>query len=160
MQAQMRKALKFLHTLAACGLAGALAGYMIVLVFAPQASAGQYADMRQTIQALADYVLLPSLVIALVSGLLAIAAHRPFQEMRWVWVKALLGLGMFEATLAIIQSKANTAAGMARKIADGEGSADALAAAIASEWTALYAIMTISVANIVLGVWRPRLGRR
>ena len=34
-----------------------------------------------------------------------------------VWVKALLGLSMFEATLGIIGSKANYAAGIARKMA-------------------------------------------
>ncbi len=157
----MRKALKFAHTLASCGLIGALAGYLIVLVYAPQDTARSYADARLTISALCSYLLLPSLALALVTGLLSMAAHQPFQDQRWVWVKALLGLSMFESTLAIIQGKATTAATYAEKIADGDAAAaDALAAAISSEWMSLGTILVLSVANIVLGVWRPRMMRR
>lgn len=156
----MRKALKFLHTLASCGLIGALAGYAIVLIYAPQATASTYADVRHTITALCDYLLLPSLAVALVTGLLSMAVHQPFQDQRWVWVKALLGLSMFEATLGIIQSKAATAAIISAKIAAGDAEPGALATAIASEWMSLGAIAALSVANIVLGVWRPRLAAR
>lgn len=156
----MRKALKFLHTFASCGLIGALLGYMIVLITAPQDIARSYAEARQTISALCNYLLLPSLAIALVSGLLSMAVHRPFQEQRWAWVKALLGLGMFESTLGIIQSKANYAATVSAKIVTGEATPDTLTTAIANEWYALGAIMALSIANIVLGVWRPRLAKR
>lgn len=156
----MRKALKFFHTLASCGLIGALAGYIIVLLYAPADTPQTYADMRQTISALCNYLLLPSLGIALVTGLLSMAAHPPFQEKRWAWVKALLGLGMFESTLAIIQSKATTAAVVSRKIAEGTEPAGALASALSTEWSSLYAILALSVANIVLGVWRPKLARK
>lgn len=157
----MRKALKFAHTLASCGLIGALAGYLIVLMYAPQDTARSYADARMTISALCSYLLLPSLALALVTGLLSMAAHQPFQEHRWVWVKALLGLSMFEATLAIIQGKATSAATYADRIAAGDAAAaTALAAAISSEWMLLGTIFALSVANIVLGVWRPRMMRR
>ena len=156
----MRKTLKLFHTLASCGLIGALVGYMIVLVNAPQETASKYADMRHTISALCNFVLLPSLGIALVTGLLSMAVHRPFQDMRWAWIKALLGLSMFEATLAIIQSKANYAASVSAKIAAGEASADALASGLSTEWSSLFAIMALSIANIVLGIWRPPLKTR
>jgi Predicted integral membrane protein (DUF2269) len=156
----MRRTLKFFHTLASCGLIGALLGYMIVLTKAPQATPGSYAEMRQIIGLLCDYLLLPSLGIALVTGLLSMAVHRPFQEMRWVWFKALLGLSMFESTLAIIQSKANYAAKISAKIAAGEADTGALTAALHTEWLSLGAIMTLSIANIVLGVWRPPLAKR
>ena len=75
-------------------------------------------------------------------------------------MKALLGLSMFEATLAIIQSKANYAAKISAKIASGEASPDALTASIATEWYSLGAIMALSIANIVLGIWRPSLSKR
>lgn len=156
----MRKSLKVLHTIASSGIIGALFCYMIVLIYAPQATVSSYSDVRQTIAALCNYILLPSLGVALVTGLLAMAVHRPFQEMRWVWVKALLGLLMFESTFAIVQSKANTAAGLASKIAAGEQQQVALSTAIAAEWTTLWAILALSLANVVLGVWRPRLGRK
>ena len=153
----MRKTLKFLHTLASCGLIGALLGYIVVLVAAPQDSASSYADARQTISALCNYLLLPSLAVALVSGLLAMAFHRPFHERRWAWLKLLLGLGMFEATLGIVQSKVNYAATISRKIAAGEPETELLMRALTYEWYSLGALMALSIANIVLGVWRPTL---
>ncbi len=157
---RLRPSLKFLHTIASAGMVGALAGYMILLVHAPQASPADYADMRQSIEALCTYLLGPSMAVTLVSGLLAIAFHMPFQEKRWVWVKAALGLAVFEATLHLSGSKANYAAELANKIAEGAAPENALEQAIASEWGVLYALSALTVANIALGVWRPSLTRR
>ncbi len=155
----MRKLLKFLHSLASCGLIGGLTCYALLLVYGPQDTPATYADLRQSINAISDYVLLPSLALALVSGLLSMAVHTPFQDMRWVWVKALLGLSMFEATLGIIGSKANYAAKVSAEIAAGTAKPDALASALSTEWSSIFAIMVLSIANVVLGVWRPRLSR-
>ena len=118
-----------------------------------------YADTRKTISALCNYLLLPSLGIALVTGLLSMAAHQPFQDKRWAWVKAVLGLSMFEATLAVVGSKADYAAAVSAKIASGEADTGVLRTALAGEWYTLGALMALSIANIVLGVWRPRLAR-
>ena len=156
----MRKAVKILHSLASCGLIGGLAGYMIVLIWAPQDTAARYADMRQIIAAISNYILVPSLGVALVTGLVAMIVHRAFQSMRWVWAKAALGLLMFEATLAIIQSKANEGLLLAQKVAAGSEPAETLKVALASEWTALCAIMALSLAQLIVGVWRPALYRR
>ena len=156
----MRKTLKFLHTCASSGLIGALLGYIIVLLYAPHDTAARYADMRLTISAICNYLLLPSLGVALVTGLLSMAVHRPFQEMRWAWIKALLGLSMFESTLAIIQSKANYAATVSAQIAKGEAEASVLTSSLTTEWTSLGAILALSIANIVLGVWRTSFTKR
>jgi hypothetical protein len=156
----MRKAVKILHSLASCGLIGGLAAYMVVLVWAPQGTAAQYADMRQVIAAISNYILVPSLGVALVTGLVAMMVQRAFQEMRWVWAKAVLGLAMFEATLAVIQGKANEGLSLAQKVAAGAETADALKVALSSEWTSLYAIMALSLAQVILGVWRPALKKR
>jgi hypothetical protein len=126
---------------------------------ATQSTARSYPDARQIISALCNYLLLPSLAIVLIMGLRSMAVHPPFQDKRWAWVKAFLGLSMFEATLGIIQSKANYAAAISAKIAAGESTADGLANAIGNEWYALGAIIVLSIANIVLGVWRPRLAK-
>ncbi|NOT72201.1 MAG: DUF2269 family protein, partial [Hyphomicrobium sp.] len=72
----MRQTLKFLHTLASSGLIGALACYIVVLLCAPSGTPQTYADMRQTISAISNYLLLPSLFVALVTGLLSMAVHR------------------------------------------------------------------------------------
>lgn len=156
----MRKAMKFLHTLGSSGVVGGLLAYMIVLSFSPQDTPARYADMRETIALLSNRVLLPSLAAVLVTGLLSIASHPPFQEMRWVWVKAALGISMFEGTLMVIQGKANEGAEISRRIADGSLKPEMLDDVITSEWKVLGIIMAISVANIVLAVWRPSLKGR
>jgi hypothetical protein len=156
----MRQLMKFVHTVSSAGIVGGLAAYALILLYAPQETAQAYAEMRQTISAICNYMIMPALGLSLVTGLLAMAVHRPFQELRWVWVKALLGISMFEATLAIIQAKGSDAARISAKIAAGEPLQQDLALTIASEWTTLFAILAISLANYVLGVWRPSLAMR
>jgi hypothetical protein len=148
--------LKIFHTLAAAGLIGGLGAYMLMLVFAPQETPADYADLRETIKAISDYLLLPSLALALVTGLLAMVVHHPFQDRGWVWIKAASGILMFKGVLTIVSAKAAHAADMARRIAEGTAPPDALDQLIGLEWGTLWAVMAISVANVVLGVWRPK----
>lgn len=148
--------LKILHTLSAAGLIGGLGAYMLMLVFAPQETPADYADLRETIKAISDYLLLPSLALALVTGLLAMVAHYPFQERGWAWIKAASGILMFKGVLTIVSAKAGHAAEMSRRIAEGTAPPDALSQLIGLEWGTLWAVMAISVANVVLGVWRPK----
>ncbi len=155
----MRKALKFLHTLGSCGLIGALAAYVVLMLYGPADTPAAYADTRQSISVLFDYILFPSLGIVLVSGVLSMASHHPFHEMRWVWLKALLGLGMFEGTLGLI-GKVHDNTEIAVEIAAGTASADILDGLLRSEWYAVGFITLLAVLNIVLGVWRPLLARR
>lgn len=156
----MRKTVKILHTLAACGLIGGLLVYMLLLAEARQDTAAAYADLRWSISQLSDYVLMPSLAVVVVSGLLSMVVHRPYMDKRWAWVKAASGILMFKGVLTIVGAKANYAAGVAEQVARGEATREALDAALAYEWYALGTILALSVANVVLGVWRPRLKRR
>ncbi len=156
----LRKTLKILHTLAACGLIGGLLGYMVLLAWAPQDTPATYADLRQSIAALSSYVLVPSLALALISGLLSMAVHQPYLDKRWAWVKAAMGIIMFKGVLTIAGFKAVPAAALARRIAEGEAVGPLLEETIAYEWSVLVVILALSVANVVLGVWRPRLERR
>ena len=156
----MRQAVKFLHTVSSCGLIGALLGHMLLLWRAPQATAEDYAMLREMISLIARFILVPSLGISLVTGLLAMLVHRQYQQKRWAWAKALLGLSMFEATLAVTQSKAVAAAELSARIAKGDNVLEAqrlLSEAIHSEWNVLYAILALSLAQTALGIWRPRL---
>jgi len=155
----MRKVVKILHSLAACGLIGGLGCYMILLVAAPQEAPGAYADLRQSIAAISNYVLLPSLAVALLTGLLAMIVHQPFLDRGWAWIKALMGILMFKGVLTIVNAKADYAAAVSREVANGEAPADALQSLYALEWGTLAVVMAISVANVVLGIWRPRLMR-
>lgn len=155
----MRKTVKILHSITAGGLVGGLACYAILLAMAPQGTPAAYADLRQSITVVSDYVLLPSLAVALVSGLLSMVVHRPFLDKGWVWIKALLGILMFKGTLTIVSAKADYAATMAARMAAGEAPPDALAGMIRLEWGTLAVVGAIAVANVVLGVWRPKLMR-
>ncbi len=156
----MRQSVKFLHTVSSCGLLGALLAYVLVLWKAPQASVGQFADMREIISLICRYVLVPSLAVSLVTGLVSMIVHPQYQQKRWAWAKAVLGLSMFESTLAVTQSKAVEAAGFAAQIAQGNDptrAAKLLAEAVTSEWTVLFTILALCLAQTALGIWRPRL---
>ncbi|WP_416899555.1 MAG: hypothetical protein ACMVY4_07555 [Minwuia sp.] len=155
-----RKTLKILHSIASCGLVGGLAVYMILLVVAPQDTPAAYADLRVSIAAISNYVLLPSLGLALVTGLLSMAVHKPFMNKRWAWIKAAGGILMFKGVLAIVGSLADSAASISAEMAAGQDNAALLETVIRYEWHTLWAIMALSIANIVLGVWRPKLKGR
>ena len=155
-----KRILKILHELAAMGLTGALAAHMILLSSAPQDSLEAYAVVRQGIQAISGWILVPSLMLALVSGLLAMAIHHPFQNAGWAWFKALLGLPMFEGTLLTIDATAQEAAALSARAAAGEVDPALVAQAVAREWNALWLILALALAQTILGVWRPRAWRR
>lgn len=72
----MRRLVKFLHTVGAIGMMGAIASLLVLLCFLPKpgASVTEYANMRLAMAGISDYVFLPSLVLTLISGLLAIAS--------------------------------------------------------------------------------------
>lgn len=156
----MRKTLKILHTIAACGLIGGLGCYMVLLAIASPETPAAYAELRHAIAVISNYMLLPSLAVGLVTGLLSMVVHRPYMEKRWAWFKAALGILMFKGVLTIIGAKADHAAAVARRIADGEPAPQVLGSALTLEWYTLAAVMALSIANVVLGVWRPRLKRR
>lgn len=156
----MRRTLKILHSLASCGLIGGLAVYMLLLLVTPASTPLAYAELREAIAAISNYILLPSLAIALITGLLAMVVHKPFMDKRWAWLKAALGLLMFKGVLTVIGAKADSAAVVARDIANGAVASDALNAALVQEWYTLAAVMALSIANVVLGVWRPKLKKR
>ncbi|NBC23066.1 MAG: DUF2269 family protein [Gammaproteobacteria bacterium] len=105
-----RMVVKILHTLASAGLIGGLFAYMVLLAAAPQDSAAAYADLRASIAAISNWVLLPSLAVALVTGLASMVVHGPFRDKSWAWIKAALGILMFKGVLTIVSAKADYAA--------------------------------------------------
>lgn len=155
-----RRILKTLHWFGAIGMTGALASHMLLLATAPDDSMADYAIVRRNIETISGWLLVPSLGIALVSGLLAIAVHSPFQNAGWAWAKAVLGLPMFEGTLATIDSTAQRAAALSAQAAAGGVDPARLSEMLAREWRALWIIMALAIAQTVLGVWRPRRRRR
>jgi hypothetical protein len=155
----MQRALKALHELAAIGVLGSLACCLVLTATAPKQSLVGYAAVRQGIAAITHWILVPSLALVLVSGLLAIAVNRAYHDALWAWVKAMLGIGMFEGSLLTVGASARRAADLSAMAVSGQGDAAQLAQVVRTEWGGLWVLLVLSVANILLAVWRPRLRR-
>jgi hypothetical protein len=156
----LRRLLKALHEIGAIGVMGSFAACLVLIAKTPTHSLIAYAAVRQGIAAIAQWLLVPSLAIVLLSGLLAIAATDAYKDAGWAWLKALLGISMFEGTLLAVNASARQAAELSALAASGHGEPAAqLAQVLRTEWGGLWLMMALSVANIVLAVWRPRLLR-
>jgi uncharacterized membrane protein len=154
------RSLKILHTLGAVGTLGALAACLVLVMTAPREPLTAYAAVRVGIATIARFLLVPSLMLVLLSGLLSLAANTAYLDAGWAWVKALLGVTMFEGTLLSVAGSARRAAELAALAASGSPDPVALAEAVRTERGGLWLMIALSVANIVLGIWRPRFGGR
>jgi len=135
---------------------GSLAALLILAKLAPPpASLSGYALIRGAMADIAAWVVLPSLVLTLCPGLLAIAVTRAFHDAGWVWLKAATGILIFAGglhALAPIQEEARLSA---EALAAGLDPAT-LAGVSTGEISTLWVLLLVSTANVVLGVWRPR----
>jgi hypothetical protein len=129
----LTRALKILHEIGAIGVAGSFAACIVLIAKTPTPSLIAYAAMRQGIAAIAQWLLLPSLGMVLISGLLAIAATNAYKNAAWAWIKALLGISVFEGTLLTINASARHAADLATLAASGHGDAVQLAEVLRTE---------------------------
>ena len=107
-----------------------------------------------------DGAVLQADLVVLATGLLAMVVHRPYLDARWAWLKAALGLAMFEGTLGGIQAPAERGAALSARAAAGEVDPGALVAMINDEWNAMWLILALSLANVGIAIWTPRLKRR
>jgi hypothetical protein len=152
----MRRSIKLLHEVGAIGLMGSLAVSVVLASIAPTGSLVAYAAHRQDMAAISKWLVLPSLVLVTISGLLAILANRAYLDAGWAWFKALLGISMFEGTLLTVAASARRAAELSTMAAAGNGDLAALAPVLRSEWHGLWFLIALSLANVVLAIWRPR----
>jgi hypothetical protein len=150
--AGLRRTLKALHEIAAIGIGGGLAACLVIGATVNTASPADMIAARQAIASVARYLLVPSLAVVLVTGLLAMAVTRGYRDAGWAWVKALLGLSLFEATLVTVG-----ASGRLAELTAAGTDPGLLASLLHSERNTLWLLLGLSVANVVLAVWRPRL---
>ena len=156
----MRRLLKFLHTMGAVGLMGAMACLVILLSHTPPpASLAGYALMRGAMGSVATWIFLPSLGLTLLSGLLAVALHPGFREAGWAWVKLATGVLVFEGGFDGIQGPMQEEARRSAAALRGEIDPATLTGALAAESNTLWVILAVAVINVVLGIWRPRILR-
>jgi hypothetical protein len=139
---------------------GSAASLLVLATFAPAPdSLAKYALFRAAMSAVGTWVFLPSLALTLIAGLLAIAATRAFHDAGWAWLKAATGIVIFAGglhALAPIQDEAKRSADALA----GNANPAQLDGISQGEQATLWVLMAIATANVVLGVWRPRLGRR
>ncbi len=153
----MRRVVKFLHELGAIGVTGGFAVCLVLVATAPSNSLIGFAAVRAGIAAIAKWLLVPSLALVLISGLLAIAINRAYHDAGWAWIKALLGISMFEGTLLTVGASARRAAELSAAAAGGQDHAAELMQVLRTEWNSTWFLLTLSILNVVLAIWRPRL---
>lgn len=147
---------KVLHEVASIGFGGGLAACLLINGLADRSSPEAFATARTAFSAIAKYLLVPSMAVVVVSGLLAIAATRGYMDAGWAWLKALLGITVFEATLVVVGSGSRQAEMLAAVTANPV----ALDTLLRSERNTLLLLIVLCIVNVVLAVWRPRLTYR
>jgi hypothetical protein len=154
----MRRLMKFLHTMGAIGLMGAIASLIVLLGFTPTpASLPEYALMAAAIGAVVSWIFLPSLALTLIAGLLAIAVNRAYHSAGWAWAKLATGVLIFEGGLTAIVGPLQQEAELSAQAVAGQVDMAMLATSLASELRTLWVVLAVATANVVLGIWRPRL---
>ncbi len=153
--------MKFLHTMGAIGMMGAMACLVALLTLtpAPAASLPQYAVMRGAMGTIAQWIFLPSMALTVIAGLLAIAINRAFHNAGWAWAKLATGVLIFEWSLAGILGPMQEEAEQSAKVLAGAADMTTLANSLGAERGSLLVMLAIATANVVLGVWRPKLTR-
>lgn len=157
----MRRLLKFLHTMGAIGLMGAMACLLVLLsVVPPPATAlTDYAALRGAMGAVATWIFLPSLAVVLVAGLLAIGLNPRYHDAGWAWVKLATGILIFESGLQGVQGPMQEEAERSAGALAGRVDPATLATSLGSERNTLWVLLAVATFNVVFGIWRPRLTR-
>ena len=71
----------------------------------------------------------------------------------WVWVKAVLGIRVFVATVRLVGSDIKQAE-LVAAIATDPSTLDAM---LRSERNMIWLLIALCVVNVVLAVWRPKM---
>jgi hypothetical protein len=156
----MRRLLKFLHTVGAIGLMGSMASLLVLMhVAPPPSSLAGYALIRGAMGAIATWIFFPSLALTLIAGLLAIAANRVYQNAGWAWVKAATGILVFEGGFVYVLGPLQAEAQRSANALAGRLDPTTLTGSYGAERGTLWLLLAVATANVVLGIWRPRLTR-
>jgi uncharacterized membrane protein len=153
----LRPLLKFLHTVGAAGLTGAIVALAVVVIVAPASMGGAGSvPLLIAMAKIAAWIIGPSMLLTVLTGLLAIVATPAFQDAGWVWAKAATGLLILDGGLRVLGPIQEEAKRGASALAGGPDPAS-VGRLLTSEVNTLWLLLAVSVANIALGVWRPRM---
>lgn len=161
----LRKLLKFLHEVGSVGVMGAVAAHLILIALCKRhTDLAQVIALRRGIDALVEWLLFPSVLLVVFSGLIPTILFKHLRNALWVWAKVGLGIPLIEVCLGPVRSSAHevtalltaTIAGKPTTPAAAAEAAESLAEALYREKAGLWMVVVISVVNIALAVWRPR----
>jgi hypothetical protein len=148
----LRLGAKAVHDIASIGFGGGLAACLVIHLTANRASSAEFAAARHVFAAIAQYLLVPSMAVVVVSGLIAMMATRGYQDAGWAWVKAVLGISVFVATVRVVGGSSNQA-----ELGVAATDPAMLDAMLRSERNMLWLLIALCVVNVVLAVWRPKM---
>lgn len=156
----MRRFVKFLHTIGAIGLMGAMATLLVLIRDTPPPSnlAG-YAEMRGAMAEVVTWIFFPALALTLMAGLLAIAVNRAFHNAGWAWAKLATGVLVFEGCLVNIVGPIQEEAKRSALALAGQLDPKILTGSYGAERGTIWLMLVVATVNIVLAIWRPRLTR-
>jgi hypothetical protein len=153
----MSRLMKFLHTMGAIGLMGAMAALLVLLSIAPPPTdLHEYALARAAMDRIARWIFFPSLALTLIAGLLGLAFNRSYQNAPWALIKLALGIITFEWGFVAVQGPMQNEATLAAKALAGEADPAGLGLHLDAEWGSLWVLLAVATVNVALGVWRPR----
>jgi uncharacterized membrane protein len=152
--------MKFLHTIGAIGLMGAMLCLIVLLGFGPKStSPAEHALMSAAMSRIGTWIFMPCLALTLIAGLLAIAANRAYHSAGWALAKLASGILVFEWGFTAILGPLQEAADLSAHALAGEVDPAALAASLGAERNSLWALLAVATGNVILGIWRPRFTR-
>ena len=139
---------------------GSMACLGVLMIIAPPPnSLAAYAQMRGAMAAIATWIFFPSLAVTLIAGLLAIAFNRVFHNAGWAWAKLVTGVLIFEGGFVYVLGPIQEEAKRSASALAGQLDPATLTGAYGAERSTLWVLLVVSIANVVLGIWRPRLSR-
>jgi uncharacterized membrane protein len=156
----MRRLMKFLHTIGAIGLMGAMLCLLVLIAFMPNpTSLAEYSLMSAAMSHIGTWVFMPCLALTLIAGLLALAVNRAYHSAGWALAKLASGIIVFEWGFTAILGRLDEEADLSARALTGEVDPTDLATSWAAERNSLWVLLAVAAANVMLGIWRPRFTR-
>ncbi len=142
----------------ATGMIGSMASLLVMMIAAPPPSSlAGYALMHAAMSDVATWIFFPSLALTLIPGMLAIAVNRAFHNAGWAWAKLATGVLIFEGGLVYVEGPIREEASRSAQALAGQLDPATLTGSYGAEQSSMWALLLVSTANVVLGVWRPRI---
>jgi hypothetical protein len=139
---------------------GSMASLLVLMRFMPPPKPlAAYALMRGAMAEIATWIFYPSLALTLIAGLLAVAANSSYHNAGWAWAKLATGILVFESGLVYVLGPIQEEAKRSASALAGQLDPALITGAYGAERSTLWVLLAIATANVVLGIWRPRLTR-